>query len=81
MITNLITNGIIIKDSDNPFSIDNDSVGDEICQYRNISALVIKNENGKISPIINRRIINKNNFEDFRIDKKVYSDECCMSCT
>ena len=81
MITNLITNGIIIKDSNNPFSIDNDSVGDEICQYRNISALVIKNENGKISPIINRRIINKNNFEDFRIDKKVYSDECCMSCT
>ena len=81
MITNLITNGIIIKDSNIPFSIDNDSVGDEFCPYRNISALVIKNENGKISPIINRRIFNKNNFEDFRIDKKVYSDECCMSCT
>ena len=81
LITNLITNGIIIQDSNLPFSIDNDSVGNEFCPYRNISALVIKNENGKISPIINRGIINKNNLEDFRIDKKVYSDECCMSCT
>ena len=87
IILNLIRtniNNMIIKDSNVPFSIDNDSVCDEVCPYRNdkfqISSLVIKNENGKIYPIYNKGNF-QNNFHDYKIDRKTYSNECCMSCT
>jgi hypothetical protein len=85
IITNLIRNDLIFNDLNMPFSIDNDSVCDEVSPLRQdkfkISSLVIKNENGKICPIINRGIKQQNNFNDLRIDRKVYSNECCMSCT
>ena len=85
IINNLIRNDLMINDINDPFTIDNDSVCDEVSPLRQdkfkISALVIKNENGKISPIINRGIKQQNNLSDLRIDRKVYSNECCMSCT
>ena len=87
IITNLIRNDLIFNDLNIPFSIDNDSVCDEVSPFRQdkfkISKLVIKNENGKCSPIINRGINHKQqtNIGDLRIERKVYSNECCMSCT
>ena len=84
IINNLIRNDLMINDTD-PFTIDNDSVCDEVSPFRQdkfkISTLVIKNENQKISPIINRGMKQQNNLNDLRIDRKVYSNECCMSCT
>ena len=87
IITNLIRNDLIFNDLNMPFSIDNDSVCDEVSPFRQdkfkISKLVIKNENGKCSPIINRGINHKQqtNIGDLRVERKVYSNECCMSCT
>ena len=85
IINNLIRNDLMINDTNDPFTNDNDSVCDEVSPLRQdkfkISSLVIKNENGKICPIINRGIKQQNNFNDLRIDRKVYSNECCMSCT